>query len=190
MTLKPCVHENEIRESLKRGHWPDGCTPDLRAHGTSCRSCSDLILITQTFRNAGLASAQSAKLNTSGLLWWRAQLRRRSAAVERMNKPLIGAQVFALSLNLLIIATVIATQARHGLHWAEWQIWRSETWLSQIHPFRMFREPSQWTSTSWTSSLTALSSRMPGSNLTILVSSLAILALFAGILFYLATEEQ
>ena len=55
-----------------------------------------------------------------GAIWWRAQLRRRNAAVERVSKSIVGAYVFALSFTLVAACALAITQARHGLRWLDW----------------------------------------------------------------------
>ena len=56
--LKTCSRENEVRELVERGQWPQACAPELRAHVESCRSCADYVLITTAFRSAR-ATAQA-----------------------------------------------------------------------------------------------------------------------------------
>jgi predicted anti-sigma-YlaC factor YlaD len=103
MMLRSCPNEKEMRELLIRGQWPHAAetTPELYAHVAACRSCSELVLVAESFRNARAASAASARMIPPGVLWWRAQLRRRNAAVERVTRTLFGAQVFALAITLL-----------------------------------------------------------------------------------------
>ncbi len=54
------------------------------------------------------------------MLLWRAQLRRRNAAVERLTRPLLGAQIFALAVTLLAAVGFAAFEARHGIAWLTW----------------------------------------------------------------------
>jgi len=109
MTLRPCSREKEVAELLERGGWPQACAPDLRAHVSGCRSCGDLVLVTETFQRARAGAAGAARLASPEAIWWRAQLRRRNAAVERVGKPILGAQIFALAINL---------PGRRGRGWA------------------------------------------------------------------------
>jgi hypothetical protein len=50
-------------------------------------------------------------------LWWRAQLRRRNAAIEKMARPIFGAQVFALAMSLAVAVVVLVWQAGN---WSAW----------------------------------------------------------------------
>jgi hypothetical protein len=49
----------------------------------------------------------AARLESPGVLWWRAQLRRRAAALERVSRPMRAAQLFAL-VTLLAVAAGFA----------------------------------------------------------------------------------
>jgi hypothetical protein len=107
----------EVRELLERGHWPQACRDELRAHVAACRVCGDMVLLTQAFRREKAVAASQAKLEPAGAVWWRAQLRRRNAAIERVSKPILGAQIFALITILVALAVMVAIQARQGLAW-------------------------------------------------------------------------
>ena len=177
MSLLPCRRESEIRNLLHLGHWPSATPNDILAHARECRSCRDLVLIHNAFHSSRKAAAGVANLNSPGLLWWRAQLRRRNDAVERIGKPLMGAQIFALCLNLAIVITVISSQATHGLRWMSAQWYRTLTDHSQAHPFHL---GSPW----------SFALFKPEWNLVILIPALTVLALFTGVVLYLASEMQ
>src|ERR1035438_4613488 len=87
MMLRRCPREKEVKELVERGHWPQACAPELRAHVNDCRSCGELVLVTSAFQKARIEAAGAAKLGSPGVLWWRAQLRRRNEAVERIGRP-------------------------------------------------------------------------------------------------------
>ena len=126
MMLRSCPREREVKELVARGHWPQACAPELRAHVNQCRSCGDLTLVAEAFQQARAQAAGTATLVAPGVLWWRAQLRRRNQALERIGKPLLGAQVFALAFTLLLAAGFVVWQVRQGLGWL--------TWLGQFPP--------------------------------------------------------
>ncbi len=120
MRLGKCIREAELKDLLDRGHWPQVCTPELRAHVNGCRTCGDLVILTQAFRGDRAIAAGVARLEPSGVLWWRAQLRRRNAAIERIGRPILGAQIFAVALSLLAASVFLAAQARRGVGWLSW----------------------------------------------------------------------
>jgi hypothetical protein len=117
-----CPREDDIRELLARGQWSLAAemAPELHAHAAVCRRCSDLVLVAEAFRKARAESAAPARLMPPGVLWWRAQLRRRNAAVERITRPLVGAQIFALAFMLLAGVGFLVFDALRGDSWLTW----------------------------------------------------------------------
>jgi hypothetical protein len=172
MILSPCSREKEVAELVALGQWPHACTPELRAHVAACRSCGELVLVTSAFQRARAQAAGTAKLGSPGVLWWRAQLRRRNAAVERVGKPILGAQIFALAIYLLAAVAFIVSQARHGLNWL--------SWLAQIPQLSSLHLEDLWSSVLINS----------GWSLLVLIPALATLALLGGVVVYLASEKQ
>jgi len=172
MTLRSCAREGEIAKLLRLGHWPDASSAELREHVTACRACSDFVLVTQMFRAAREGALPQRPFQASGVLWWRAQLRRQNAAVERINKPIVGAQIFALSVTVLLAVGFVVFQATHGVHWL--------SWFEDI-------APSQ---TSYVDALRSFASSASGWGLGMLVSGVAALAVLSGVVLYLASDRQ
>ena len=178
MTLGPCVHEKELTRLLALGHYPHACPPELSAHAETCRSCAELILVTRAFQTTRAQTVAAANLASPGLLWWRAQLRRRNQAVERVGKPILGANIFALSVMLLFGVGFLATQATSGLRWL--------SWFTQLPAATAFHLESLWPTTLLSSSA-LLSS---GWGLPLLIPVCATLALLGGVAVYLSLEKQ
>jgi hypothetical protein len=122
MTLKSCPREKEVRALVAQGKWKLAAESDdeLRAHVAACGSCGDLVLVAEAFGKARAASIASARLTAPGALWWRAQLRRRQAAVERVTRPLMGAQIFALAFTLVASAGFVVFEALTSDSWRIW----------------------------------------------------------------------
>jgi hypothetical protein len=169
MTLRTCSHENELAQALKDGHWPQGCGPELRTHVESCASCRDFVLVTQTFQSARSESEQAAPSASASLLWWRAQLRKRNAATERVSRPVTFAERFALFVFVVVGLVLVALQYRHILHWA--------SWWAELAPSRAFHFlPAGSLPIDW--------------NLLLLISGFGVLALLSAIVVYLASEKS
>jgi hypothetical protein len=166
-----CAREKEVAELMQRGHWPQACSSELRSHVDDCRVCSDLVLLTRTFQRARAHAAGMARLESPGVLFWRAQLRRRNAAVERIGKPLIRAQVFALAVTVVLALGFIASQARQGLHWLSW-------FDGPPHPLHF--------EALWPAALATFD----GGRLWFLVPVLAALAILSGVVAYVASEQK
>jgi len=177
MNLRTCPREPEIKTLIERGQWPQAGPPELHTHVSACKSCREFVLVIAAFQRARSQAVATAKLGSSGLLWWRAQLRRRNAAVERISRPILSAQIFALAFNIVIAVVVAIWQARHGLSWL--------TWLEQLpHNFA-----SQWFSTLIPSGLFENGAgEFPGPLMLGAVASAV--ALVGGLVVYFASEKQ
>ncbi|HUB52348.1 MAG TPA: hypothetical protein VL986_09390 [Terracidiphilus sp.] len=168
-----CPCEKEIRELVERGQWPQASPPELRNHAANCRTCADLVLVAGAFQRARTVTVAAAKPPSPGAIWWRAQLRSRQQAFERIQRPLIGAQVFSLAAVLLAIAGFIAFQARHGLAWLDWAGKASQS--AALH----------------TGSLSSANTSGSASGLLFFVIvAAATFALVAGVAVYFATERN
>ena len=165
-----CVREREVADLLHRGHWPQACAPELRAHVSACRTCSDLVLVTQTFQKARSEAAAIPHLDSAGTIWWRAQLRLRNAAIERIGRPIFGAQIFALAMALIAAAGVLAWEFRQGHSLASW----FEA-LPRVFHFDAL-----------------LPASLPDfdSSLWVIVPILATIALLSGVVVYMASDKQ
>jgi hypothetical protein len=168
MTFRTCSYEIELTQALKDGHWPEGCGTELRAHVDGCGTCRDLVLVTQTFRSARRESEQLTPSSSPSLLWWRAQLRRRNAATERVSRPITIAQTFALFVYVLVAVVFAASQYNHGLHWA--------SWWSELAPRAVHFLPD-------------ISGKVD-LNSFLLITGLGVVALLSGVVVYLASEKS
>ncbi|HEY2468454.1 MAG TPA: hypothetical protein VGI45_11555 [Terracidiphilus sp.] len=112
-----CAREREVTALLRQGYWPEACPAELRAHVETCRICSDLLLVTSALGQERRETMPLVRLEAPGALWWRAQLRRRNAAIEKMARPIFGAQVFALAMSLAVAVVVLVWQAGN---WSAW----------------------------------------------------------------------
>lgn len=107
---RTCLQLDELRRALHNGHWPVASSPELRAHVDTCQQCSHEVLLTTTLQDARAHAIAAARPISPTLIWWKAQARRRQAAMERAARPLIAAQIFAL---LMVLATGGTLVARH-----------------------------------------------------------------------------
>lgn len=166
MILGTCTYSKQLSDELRAGHWPDGCEPELRRHVESCRECSDVVLLTQAFREARAQSEGGPEFQAPGLVWWKAQIRRRNASAEQAVRPIAVAQAFAFWLSLLFAAVFVVLEYRHGLRWS--------SWFSQIL-LRLFHDFST-TSANW--------------NVWMLIPAFASLAVLSGLLVYIVAEKS
>ena len=161
-----CVRERELTDVLQQGFWPDACPAELRAHVESCRACSDVVLMTRSFEAARKETMRTARLESAGALWWRAQLRRRNAAIKTVGRPILGAQIFALAVSLVVAAAVLVWQG------SAFKSWFAELLPRTLHLDALLRELSPSGGAMW------------------VVLPLATVVLLGGVVVYLSTEKQ
>lgn len=165
-----CAHEQEVTTLLDRGHWPEACSEELRAHVSGCRSCRELVLVKQAFSSERITAAGEARLESPGVIWWRAQLRRRNAALERIEKPFLGAQIFALVICIAAATAYVFSLARRGFDWL--------AWLGELP--RAFHFGSLLTDSAGKSSW----------EVWVAVSVAAMVAVMGGLIVYVASEKR
>jgi hypothetical protein len=129
-----------------------------------------LLLVTQAFQHSRTTAAAQVKLPPAGAIWWRAQLRRRNAAIERVTRPILGAQIFALLICFVVAVGFSVSHAAQGIGW-----------ISDLT--QLIRLPSIDMAKLWPSST-------EGSALWVLVPLAAMLALLGGVAVYLASSEE
>jgi hypothetical protein len=171
MSLGHCTREKEVMDLLRSGGWPAACEPELHEHVAACSLCAQTVMLRSAFANALATAKDEARLQPAGVLWWRAQLRRRNEAVERVNRPIARAQRFALLINLLAAVALLASQWRHG--------YRLAAWLSGIAEAPTFHPAALW----------AMAAQQPGWNLMVLIPCVAAVVALGGITVYLATDR-
>jgi hypothetical protein len=171
MSPRTCAKQSEVLAMQAQGHWPDACAPELRLHLVECRSCAELLKIKQLFKGERANASIQAQLPAAGTIWWRAQLRRRNAAIERVGKPIFGAYVFALATTVLVAVIFAMTQARQGLRWLGWF---EQLPAADLH----------------TQSSGLLAALNPGWGLALLIPVFASLVLVGALFVYLAGERQ
>lgn len=167
--LNGCPHENEVKELVERGQWPiaTATSPELTVHVRECKSCADLALVTEAFQNARRNATGPAHGMAPGMLWWRAQLRRREAAMERIAKPILGAQIFALAVNLALAAGLVVWEATHGIDWLSWFGPQGQPGVGAL-----------------------VEAAISGWGLAMMVAAVAALVLLGGAVVFLAAERQ
>jgi hypothetical protein len=109
-----CVRSDEIQESLTQGRWPLAAAAELREHVSGCRSCAELVRVGAAFQQECAAMVQAKRLDSPSLLWWRAHLRRRQTAMEKISRPMWGAQIAAAVFAVLVAAGFGAYMLRDG----------------------------------------------------------------------------
>ncbi|MDR3725333.1 MAG: hypothetical protein P4K83_12725 [Terracidiphilus sp.] len=139
MNLGNCTHKEELSRILARGAWPLAASAELQAHVAECRDCSARLRLTLGLRALRSESIAAAPQLPPGLIWWRAQIRRRHEAIERVGRPLIAGQILALAAGLCILCIAWLPQ-RHSFQPSSFQpssfsIWWANLWSAAAPTF-------------------------------------------------------
>ena len=169
MNFRPCPRQAEVDAALKAGHWPHATDSDLQRHVNSCERCTELTTVSLAFKAARADSMLQAPAVAPGLLWWRAQLRRRNEALERMSKPTYFAGGFALASALLVALGFLVWQRQEAAGWVDWV-----RTLSHSHGLRL--------ETLWNSAANW--------NLALLVACLGSIFLLGVVAVYVASSKE
>jgi hypothetical protein len=112
-----CHREQDVLDALTSDHWPD----DLRAHASTCTICSDLVAAVQPILVDRVDLSSEGHLPSSGVMWWRAQMRARQEAAREASRPITIAQIVAaVSAVALVIAGVVALSPWVGSVMSGW----------------------------------------------------------------------
>jgi hypothetical protein len=161
-----CAREREVSELVERGQWPLAAPKDVREHAAGCRVCGDLVVVKQALQSARAeALAQPVVLPSASALWWRAQLRKRNEALDKIARPILGAEIFAAAVLVLVALCGLGWELRRGLD--------LRAWIGALH-----------LSSLWPSSLVNF-----GGSLWFVAPMLAVLAVVSGVVVYFVSEK-
>jgi hypothetical protein len=120
MRKRFCAQEPRVLEAATSGKWEAA----LRRHLDECPACSEVALVA-SFMNEAEADPAEARLPDAELVWWKAQLKARRAAVDRASQPIAMVEKAACAGGGLALITVLAflwpyVQAWGELMFANW----------------------------------------------------------------------
>lgn len=107
MRLRECPREPELSEALRAGCWPAGSDAALRKHVDQCESCRSTALIAHMLREDRAEAIRAMPLASPGLLWWRAQILQRQAAIRQASRPVHVAITVSLVMSAVVVASVL-----------------------------------------------------------------------------------
>lgn len=104
-----CAREHDVLEALAADASLETWSGDLRAHAGACPICGDLVAVALPLLQEQRAATSEAHPPSSGIVWWRAQMRARQEAAQAATRPITvvqglaavaGAAVFAMLLSI------------------------------------------------------------------------------------------
>jgi hypothetical protein len=116
-----CARTAEVQELLQLGHWPRAAGAELVEHVRECRRCGEMVLVTRALCGAKAKSMSEARMEPPALVWWRAQLRRKYEAVQRVERPMRAQMLVVLAV--VCVGLGLAFQLSGGA--TAWRSWMS-----------------------------------------------------------------
>lgn len=110
MTIVDCPREQDILDAVTNGLWPDRADADLRSHVSSCPFCTDFVSVVQPLlhEHASDEFSRHARIPSSAVMWWRAQMRARQEAAREAARPITVAQIVAGSTAAIVAIFTLA----------------------------------------------------------------------------------
>jgi hypothetical protein len=123
--LKKCMHEKATLAAVRGGGWATEL--ELQAHARTCRACGEIAMVAGALTAAAWREQQDAP--APGLLWWRAQLQQRHAAVAQATRPLAWAAGAAMALALGMVAAIAWFMPQAAVQSLPRWSWSVPVWL-------------------------------------------------------------
>ena len=120
MKLFSCARTAELEEMIRIGHLRSTWEPSLCQHIDECRYCADFLLVSESLRSARQESIQNVPIVSPGLLWWRAQLRRRNQALQKMSRPTSIIGKLALISTFVVAIVALVFERQQSADWLRW----------------------------------------------------------------------
>jgi hypothetical protein len=122
-----CERESDVVEAMRRGCFSD----ELRGHVGSCSICAETQPVAQMLlQSASLLGGEDAAPG-AGVVWQRAQARKREIALKRAARPLI----FMRAMSVVYLVLVAA--------WVLHSFWRSGS-MERISGWRGLQDETAW----------------------------------------------
>jgi len=104
-----CKREQEILDAVASGRWPERANAELQAHAKMCRICTEVALISKLYQEDYSAALEEARVPSSGLVWWKSELRTRQEAVRAASRPIEMVQGVSIAcvVGVLLIALTL-----------------------------------------------------------------------------------
>ncbi len=108
--MSDCPREQEIVDLVRAGRWPDSCDDETRAHVAACAPCGESVHVASLLTNDYRAAVRTARVPTSGLVWWRVQRRAREEAARNAARVVTLVQGICVVIGVAV-ALGIASRA-------------------------------------------------------------------------------
>ncbi len=106
MLKRDCEREAEVLQAVSSGRVGD----ELREHIASCPGCRDLLEVASAVVDDRSALIREARIPSSGLIWWRANMRSRQQAARTVVRTASFVQIVLLITAAAIAFALVGTK--------------------------------------------------------------------------------
>jgi hypothetical protein len=103
-----CEREADVVEALRKGSFSD----ELRGHIASCAICAETQPVAQMLLKTASLLRAAHEPSAAGLVWRRAEARKKEIALKRAARPLIFMRVVGVAYVFLSVAWLLRTFGR------------------------------------------------------------------------------
>ncbi len=103
-----CMRTADVLAAMTAGQEPELSNDELRQHADACESCREMVTVVSALRSERERVRRTTTVPSAGLVWWRAQLRRRQQAALRATAPVTAVHAAAI-VAAVVLAVVLAT---------------------------------------------------------------------------------
>jgi hypothetical protein len=106
-----CPREQEILDALAADAAVENWTADLREHAEACEICRDVVAVALPLLQEHRAVVATAQPPSSGVVWWRAQMRARHEAAAMATRPITVVQALAVVAGTVVLLAILSAAA-------------------------------------------------------------------------------
>jgi hypothetical protein len=109
---RDCPRSADVAAAVVGGDLLRAGDTELHQHVALCESCGDLAMVMSSLRAERDRSRRAAPVPAAGLVWWRAQLRRRQEAASAAAAPVTIVHAITLAFALMLAVFFAWTAGR------------------------------------------------------------------------------
>ena len=117
-----CTRGDSVLEAINEGRWPDRADAALRDHVNGCSVCADLTQVAGLLQQDRDGALREARVPSSGLVWWRAQLRARQEAARAAERPIAFVEGLTVACGLGVAFAILGLASPWVREWTSWTI--------------------------------------------------------------------
>ena len=130
MTAPECPREQDVINAIVTGRWPDRCDESLCAHAAECTVCKELVEVTSVMRLDRDGLHEEMSLPSAGQVWWRAAIRARLDASQRVAQPI--SWIFGISVACAAGLAIAVVQLLWSPMRVAWGSSSPDAWASWL----------------------------------------------------------